>query len=150
MQKIAESNKFISNIHSQLMRKIKTPKSCKNNEQIVKLWRFENKPVHAGQIQGTKILPNGNKQVRITTAYAGDSSQIALDTRVYSPSGELLKVYHGIRGTETKFITPENELIKHILPTRAYANDAKGVAKIIRQEQKLNPEVKYLPNFPKS
>ena len=35
MQKIAESNKFISNIHSQLMRKIKTPKSCKNNEQIV-------------------------------------------------------------------------------------------------------------------
>ena len=150
MVKIIGSSNFVSSVHKKLMNKISKSGFCKEGEKIVTLWRFDNRPPHAGQLQGCKILPNGNKQVRITTAYAGDAHVISTDTRIYSPEGELLKAYHGIRGAEMKYVTPKNELIKHILPTQAYANDAEGVAKIIRLEQKLNPGVKYLPDLPKA
>jgi len=145
------SNKFISNIHSQIMRKVQNPKLCKEGEQVITQWKFPGNDIaHAGQIQSTKILPNGNKQVRITTAYGGDASLISMDTRVFSPQGKLINAYHGIRGTEMKYLSPEGELVKHLTPTRAYANESKDIAKIIYQEQQFNPAIKYIPNLPKS
>ena len=49
----------------------------------------------AGQIENSKTLHNGNLQKRITTVYP--NGHLGMETRIYSPSGELLKSYAGIR-----------------------------------------------------
>ena len=125
-------------IHQNVMKKIRNNSLCRKGEEIIKVWRFDEQPIHAGQIKGIKILPNGNKQVRITTAYAGSTPTLALDTRVYSPSGELLKSYHGIRGAEATFTNKAGEVVKHIPPTKSYGNTASEIRKIIQQEKSLN------------
>jgi hypothetical protein len=84
-----ESYRNIDEISKKIMNKIKNNSKLKPDETITKVWRFDGRPVHAGQIQGVKILPNGNKQIRVTTVYAGTTPSIATDTRVFSPSGEL-------------------------------------------------------------
>lgn len=136
--------KNIEVIHQKVMKKIQNSSLCQKGEEVIRVWRFGDQPIHAGQIKGVKTLPNGNKQVRITTAYAGSNSTLALDTRVYSPSGELLKAYHGIRGTEATFTNKAGEVVKHIPPTRSYGNTAPEIREIIRQEKSLN-NVTYQP-----
>lgn len=70
----------------------------------------------AGQVTDTKFLKNGNTQKRITTVYP--SGHLGLETKVYSPDGELLKAYAGIRTTSgTKQYTsatkiPTAEILK--------------------------------------
>ncbi len=124
------SSKNLEAIHQKVMKKIQNNKSlCQKGEEVIKTWQFEGRPIHAGQIKGTKILPNGNKQVRITTAYAGNTPTIATDTHVYSPSGELLNVYHGVR-------KPSGTL--------NYGNTPTEVTNIIKTEKSMNPELRYL------
>lgn len=129
-----ERHQNVERIADRIMNKIKGLSKLETNETITKVWRFDGRPVHAGQIQGIKILPNGNKQIRVTTVYAGTTPSIATDTRVFSPSGELLNAYHGIRGAE-----------KTISPTRNYGNTPSEVSEIIKLERSINPEVRYLP-----
>lgn len=80
--------------------------------KLVHTWRFPNREAHAGQFFSSKVLPNGNLQQRIVTQY-GNPGVIGIDTRVMSPSGELLRSYAGIR-------TPEG--------TRIYGNNSSGLS----------------------
>lgn len=145
MTKIVGSSEYIGNVWAKVMAKVKNTKLCNPNakERVVHCWRFDGRPAHAGQVYGEKVLPNGNIQKRITTAYAGSEPTIAIDTRVYSPSGELLKAYHGIRGCEVTYKNGD-KVIHSIAPTRAYGGGA-DVAKLIQSERQLNPEIKALP-----
>lgn len=73
---------------------LKPPKQT----SVAQAWKFfKRKQPHAGQIYNYKTLPNGNVQKRITTAYAGDKNALGIETAIYSPRGELLKAYAGIR-----------------------------------------------------
>lgn len=60
---------------------------------------------YAGQIEYSKILPNGNKQTRLVTAYGG--GDIGMTTIVKSPDGEVLKAYAGVRCRSWKAISPD-------------------------------------------
>ena len=117
----AISNKYLAMIRG------KSP--LRKGEKVITAWKFGSQEAHAGQIMlAPKTLPNGNIQKRTITVYAGSNPPVALDTRIYTPNGELLKAYHGIRGEST----------------RAYGNTFEEAKKIIADELKLNPEVKYL------
>lgn len=88
------SAKIWEGLHSCIRNKTSLPKDMK----LVKTWNFYNRPAHAGQIYTQKTLPNGNVQKRLTTVYGNYA--IGLETSVYSPKGELLKAYAGVRNTE--------------------------------------------------
>jgi hypothetical protein len=126
------------------MQKITGEVKLAKNEAVITAWRFGNKPAHAGQIRGKKVLPNGNTQIRITTAYAGDAKTIATDTKVYSPSGELLKAYHGIRGGRVTCENADGVVTDVINETRAYSSDPSEISQIVQNERKMNPEIKVL------
>ncbi len=97
-------------INQKLMQYIKEEKRLPEGAKIRYVWAHKDKTHlphrrYAGQIEYSKILPNGNKQTRLVTAY-GDGS-IGMTTRVDSPSGELLKAYTGVRDRRWKAIIPE-------------------------------------------
>jgi hypothetical protein len=144
MAKIVSQANQVAAVHDKLMQKIAGNANLSKNEAVITAWRFGNKPIHAGQIRGKKVLPNGNTQLRITTAYAGDSNMIATDTKVYSPSGELLKAYHGVRGAQVTCKNADGVVIKATNETRAYSSNPSEIAQIIRDERRMNPDVKYL------
>lgn len=133
----------IKAIHRALIKKITGQTPLAKNESLITLWRFGDKPAHAGQLFGQKTLPNGNIQKRVTTAYAGDSHRIATDTKVYSPSGELLKTYHGIRGAHMDLTDANGVLKKSLNETAAYSSQPREIARIIQDERRMNPDVKY-------
>lgn len=66
------------------------------NYSAIKSWTIGNKIVQ-GQLYNEKVLKNGNTQKRITTLFS--DGNLGLETGIYSPSGELLKSYVGIRTT---------------------------------------------------
>jgi hypothetical protein len=143
MPKIVSKAPQIEGIHKALMKKITGQTPLAKNESVITAWKFGDNPAHAGQLMGKKTLPNGNIQTRVTTAYAGDSHMIATDTKVYSPSGELLKAYHGIRGAHVDLTDANGVLKKSLNETSAYSSKPNEIAKIIQQERKMNPDVKY-------
>lgn len=77
---------------------VKGVKNLPKKSSLVASWSFTGRNLpHAGQMYSCKTLPNGNIQKRIVTAYAGSSSSLGMETVVFSPKGELLKAYAGIR-----------------------------------------------------
>lgn len=146
MGKIYGAATHITSIHEKLMKKITGSQPCEAGERIVHIWKFGNKPAHAGQIYGQKVLPNGNIQRRITTAYAGDANTIATDTRVYSPKGELLKAYYGVRGAKVSVQRANGEIEKLTDETRTFAT-GKDVPAAIRNARTINPEMKSIQDF---
>lgn len=143
MPKIYSEARMMKSVYDKLMRKVQGTIPVTQGEKLVHVWRFEEKTPHAGQIYSKKILPNGNIQTRITTA-SGCNSTIATDTRVYSPSGELLKSYFGIRGPKSTITDKEGKLLKEFEPTRVYENNLNDVYKAIKKEQSFNPDFKSL------
>lgn len=143
MPKIYSEARMMKSVYDKLMRKVQGTIPVTQGEKLVHVWRFGEKTPHAGQIYSKKILPNGNIQTRITTA-SGCDSTIATDTRVYSPSGELLKSYFGIRGPKSTITDKEGKLLKEFEPTRVYENNLNDVYKAIKKEQSFNPDFKSL------
>ena len=143
MSKIYSEARMLKSVYDKLMRKVQGTIPVTQGEKLVHVWRFGEKTPHAGQIYSKKILPNGNIQTRITTA-SGCDSTIATDTRVYSPSGELLKSYFGIRGPKCTVTDKEGKLLKEFEPTRVYENNLNDVYKAIKKEQSFNPDFKSL------
>ena len=143
MTKIYSEARMMKSVYDKLMGKVQGRTPLQQYERLVHVWRFGEKTPHAGQIYSRKILPNGNVRTRITTA-SGCDSIVAIDTRIYSPSGELLKSYFGIRGPKCTITDAENKLIKEYEPTRVYANNLNDVYKAIRSEQSINPDFKSL------
>ena len=143
MPKIYSEARMMKSVYDKLMRKVQDKVPMQQNEKLVHVWRFGEKTPHAGQIYSKKVLPNGNVQIRITTA-SGCDSTVATDTRVYSPSGELLKSYFGIRGPKCTITDTEGKLLKEYEPTRVYANNLNDVYKAIKNEQSFNPDFKSL------
>lgn len=143
MPQIYSEARMMKSVYDKLMRKVQGKVPAEPSERLIHVWRFGEKTPHAGQIYSKKILPNGNIQTRITTA-SGCDSTIATDTRVYSPSGELLKSYFGIRGPKCTVTDADGKLLKEYEPTRVYANNLNDVYKAIRNEQSMNPGFKSL------
>jgi hypothetical protein len=144
MAKIISPANQVAAVHDKIMQKITGKINLAKNESVITAWRFGNRPIHAGQICGKKVLPNGNTQIRITTAYAGDATTIATDTKVYSPSGELLKAYHGIRGNRIACTNEDGVVTKVINETRAYSSEPNEIAQIVQNERRMNPDIKTL------
>ena len=72
----------------------------------IKTWQIGDKIIE-GQVYNQKILKNGNIQKRIITLFR--DTKLGFETEVYSPDGELLKAYNGIRTTKgTQQIKPHN------------------------------------------
>lgn len=119
-------------VYNSAIRKVKGEKLLSRGEKIVHQWRFNNRPVHAGQILSTKILPNGNKKVRLLTAFANDGA-LGLESVLYSPNGELLEAYAGIRrnSTGTKAISGTMEEVRKFAASQIYYGnpDAKKLIK---------------------
>ena len=143
MAKIYSEARMMKSVYDKLMRKVQDKVPMQQSEKLVHVWRFGEKTPHAGQIYSKKVLPNGNVQIRITTA-SGCDSTVATDTRVYSPSGELLKSYFGIRGPKCTITDTEGKLLKEYEPTRVYENNLNDVYKAIKKEQSFNPDFKSL------
>ena len=143
MSKIYSEARMLKSVYDKSMRKVQGTIPVTQGEKLVHVWRFGEKTPHAGQIYSKKILPNGNIQTRITTA-SGCDSTIATDTSVYSPSGELLKSYFGIRGPKCTVTDKEGKLLKEFEPTRVYENNLNDVYKAIKKEQSFNPDFKSL------
>lgn len=138
----AEANQM-KTVYDKLMSKVQGKVRTQEGERIVHVWRFGDRTPHAGQVLSRKVLPNGNVQYRISTA-SGCDSTIAVDTRVYSPSGELLKSYFGIRGPKCTITDTEGKVIKEYEPTRVYANRSQEVRKAISKEKSFNPDMQFL------
>ena len=68
--------------------------SLKQGYKKIKTFHIGGKVI-ASQVQNSKILRNGNVQKRITTLYP--NSHVGIETKIYTPDGELLKAYAGIR-----------------------------------------------------
>jgi len=98
------------------------------NMKLLHLWKFYDRPPHAGQVLTVKTLPNGNIQKRITTAYG--SEVLGLETGVYSPKGELLKAYAGIRDCDSS--------------TWCYASGIKEAKTLINKVYSNQPDAKRL------
>lgn len=88
------------NLWNTLSTAIKTRGTLPKNMQIVHTWSFGKNAPHAGQILQTKTLQNGNLQKRMVTVYG--NTALGLETAVYSPSGEFLKAYAGVRSVPYK------------------------------------------------
>lgn len=133
----------LESISQKYLKKIQGKYSLQEGEQLISKYSFNGQEAHAGQVLQRKVLPNGNKKVRTVTVYAGNGPEVAIDSKIYSPSGELLKAYHGIRGAKTEILAKDGKQIKEIQPTRAYANKPQEVNQIIKDELRMNPDLKY-------
>ncbi len=143
MTKIYADANHMKAVYDKLMRKVQGIIPVQNGERIEHVWRFGDRTPHAGQIYSKKVLPNGNIQERIATA-SGCDSTIAVDTKVYSPSGELLQSYFGIRGPKCTITDAEGKVIKEYEPTRVFANNPQDIRKAIAVERSINPDMKFL------
>jgi regulator of extracellular matrix RemA (YlzA/DUF370 family) len=147
MTKVCYPSEIAAKINKNILSKInnKRPLNVLKNEEVITAWRFgDNKPAHAGQILDRKILPNGNKKVRIATAYANESNPIGINTKIYSPSGELLKSYYGIRGGKVVIKDADGTIKQIVQPTYAFSSNPEEVYKIAQNERKFNPNIKTL------
>ena len=108
-------------VYESLISKVKGHKLLDKGEMLVHTWRFPDKPVHAGQILSQKILPNGNKKLRLVTAFANDGG-LGLETITYSPSGELLEAYAGIHRNSraTKALKGTLDEVKQFAASQIY------------------------------
>lgn len=143
MSKIYGEARQMKAVYDKLMNKITGRAQLNKGERIAHVWRFGDRTPYAGQIYSKKVLPNGNIQERITTA-SGCDSTIAVDTKVYSPSGELLQSYFGIRGPKCTITDAEGKVIKEYEPTSVFANNSQDVRKAIAKEQSINPDMQFL------
>lgn len=86
----------------------------------------------AGQVENSKQLKNGNFQKRITTIYP--SGHLGTETRIYSPDGELLKSYAGIRTTSgtKEYNSAKTKLLPSIVPDMHKSENIKN-AKILEE-----------------
>lgn len=129
MPKIYSNVSQVQSINKKVLSYLKNEKKLPQNAQVRKVWAENNKTnipskVYAGQVEYSKILPNGNKQTRLVTAY-GDGS-ISTTTTVKNPSGELLKAYTGVRDKTWKAINPKSgEIVRQNSGTLAYTSGTK-------------------------
>lgn len=147
MPKQVMEYQHLKKIQNKLMDKIAGKTACKEGENVVNRWLNADKTIRAGQISGTKILPNGNKQYRTTTVYTGIDPMIITDTRVFLPSGMLYRAYCGIRVPESIVTNSKGKVVQHIKPTKKYENTGEGVQKLIKEQVEINPRFKYHTRF---
>lgn len=152
MPKVYSSTSQVSSINEKIMQYIKGKKSLPNGAKIRKLYATgENTHIpsqrYAGSIEYSKVLPNGNVQSRLVTAY-GDGS-VGMTTKVSSPSGELLKAYTGVRERAWKAVDPKTEeALKESQGTvRYFSGNAVDVKnEVIKNEGWMSPEYYFMAN----
>ena len=87
---------YISAVYDSIMHKITSGKALSKGESFGTLWRFGDRPCHAGQIVSHKVLPNGNTKLRIFTALAGDSKPLAYESIVMNSARSVVSKSCGL------------------------------------------------------
>ena len=87
---------YISTVYDSIMSKVTSGKALSKGESFGTLWRFGERPCHAGQIVSHKVLPNGNTKLRIFTAFAGDSKPLAFESIIMDPARRVVSKSCGL------------------------------------------------------
>lgn len=87
---------YISAVYDSIMSKVTSGKALSKGESFGTLWRFGDRPCHAGQIVSHKVLPNGNTKLRIFTALAGDSKPLAFESIIMDPARRVVSKSCGL------------------------------------------------------
>lgn len=90
-----EITKFLSKVHESVMYKINSVKPLEKGEWIGSIWRHVGLS-HSGQLNNSKVLPNGNIKYRLITVLDNPEKTFAMETKIVDKKGQVVSASSGI------------------------------------------------------
>ncbi len=87
--------KFLSKVQESVMFKVNGVKPLEKGEWIGSVWRHFGIH-HSGQLNNSKVLPNGNTKYRLITVLDNPEKTFALETKIVDKQGQVVSASSGI------------------------------------------------------
>lgn len=91
---MAKVKNFLCKMYDTCLSKVKGLQPLKEGECLGTIWKFGDRPAHAGQVFSKKVLPNGSVKQRLLTIFAGKGKPMILDTCI-TKNGKVLSASSG-------------------------------------------------------
>lgn len=91
---MAKVKNFLCKMYDTCLSKVKGLQPLKEGECLGTIWKFGDRPAHAGQVYSKKVLPNGSVKQRLLTIFAGKGKPMILDTCI-TKNGKVLSASSG-------------------------------------------------------
>lgn len=91
---MAKAKNFLCKMYDTCLSKVKGLQPLKEGEHLGTIWKFGDRPAHAGQVYSKKVLPNGSVKQRLLTVFAGKGKPMILDTCI-TKNGKVLSASSG-------------------------------------------------------